>query len=124
MAFWKSGVDGISLKPAIFFGLGLPAARQIKVTAWALVQPFPGLNFPWPVPLVTPLATAQLMALWNSWDLGMSVNSLVIFTSGLPLERYRKVTIWSRVQVFPGANYLVLMPLVMLFCTAHKTASA
>ena len=36
--------------------------------------------------------------------------------------RYRNVTIWLREQVASGANSVSLMPEVILFSTAHKTA--
>ncbi len=109
---------------AMALGSGSPAARQINVTAWALVQPFAGRKWPLPSPTVILFSTAQLIALRNSSDLGMSVNWSVTVTSGLFLERYRKVTIWSLVQVLPGLNLLPPVPAVMLMSTAHFTGVA
>ena len=37
--------------------------------------------------------------------------------------RYKKVTIWARVQVSFGLNVVSLVPLVMPCCTAQATAA-
>lgn len=37
--------------------------------------------------------------------------------------RNRKVTIWARVQTMSGPKVVALVPAVMLFSTAHSTAS-
>ena len=49
-----------------------------------------------------------------------SVSDTAYFTK----KRYRKVTIWARVQVASGANLLSPTPSVIPFSTAHWTASA
>ena len=37
--------------------------------------------------------------------------------------RYRKVTIWARVQLSPGLKVVAVVPLVTPLATAHMTAS-
>ena len=39
-----------------------------------------------------------------------------------PNARYRKVTIWARLQTVLGPKLVALRPLVMPFSTAHSTA--
>ena len=41
-----------------------------------------------------------------------------------PRQRYRKVTIWARVQLVLGLKVVSLVPLVTPFSTAHWTAPA
>ena len=41
----------------------------------------------------------------------------------LPRQRYRKVTIWARVQSSSGPKVVAEVPTVMPFPTAHSTAS-
>ena len=43
---------------------------------------------------------------------------------GVYLARYRKETIWARLQVVFTPKMLALMPLVMPFSTAHLTAGS
>ncbi len=44
--------------------------------------------------------------------------------SRVPAARYRKVTVWARVTVISGAKVVALVPEVMPFETAQRTASA
>ena len=41
----------------------------------------------------------------------------------LPIQRYRKVTVCARVQGSSGLNVVSEVPAVILFSTAHSTAS-
>ena len=50
------------------------------------------------------------------WSLGM-----ILFYSAK--ARHRKVTIWARVQVVPGAKVVAVVPLVTPWFTAQFTAS-
>lgn len=122
MAFWKSALAGMSLKAVLTCTSGRPAARHRKVTIWARVQPLSGENLPPPVPVVTPLAAAQLMAFWKSELVGISVKAPLIGPSGRPTARHRKVTIWARVQPLSGENFPPPVPVVTPFSTAQFMA--
>ncbi len=54
----------------------------------------------------------------------MSVKEFVAVGSGEPLARHKKVKICALLQVASGENVALLVPLVMFFSTAHRTASA
>ena len=54
----------------------------------------------------------------------MSVKGFATVGSGEPLAHHRKVKICALLQVALGENVVLLVPLVMFFSTAHRTASA
>lgn len=52
-------------------------------------------------------------------------HTLILLTKPAYLKkRYRKDTIWARVQVLLGLKVVALVPLVMPFSAAHRTALA
>ena len=81
-----------------------------------------GENFPLPVPLVIPLATAQLMAFRKSELEGISLKELLTGTFGLPAARHRKVTISARVQPLSGENLPPPVPVVKTLEAAQLMA--
>ena len=54
----------------------------------------------------------------------MSMKGFVSAGSGEPLARHKKVKICALLQVAPGEKTVLLVPLVIFFSTAHRTASA
>ena len=70
-----------------------------------------------------PRSTAQRTASQKLSEELTSEKLAAVAAVGHPQARQRKVTIWNLVQPSPGENVDTPVPLVMLFLTAHITAS-
>lgn len=92
------------------------------MTICARVQSAAGENFLSPVPPVMLFCAAHATASAKYALVGTSLKLLPL-TEGEPAARYKKVTVWARFTVAFGAKVSALVPLVMPFSTAHRTAS-
>ena len=92
------------------------------MTICARVQPSAGLNVVADVPLVTPFSTAHATAPAQKESAATSVKPLTVL-GAVPIVRYRKVTLWPRVQVLLTPKVPSAKPLVMPFSSVQATVS-
>ena len=81
-----------------------------------------GLNVVADVPLVTPFSTAHATASAQKESAATSVNPFTV-VGAVPIARYRKVTLWPRVQVLLTPKVPSARPLMIPFSSAYATAS-
>ena len=111
-------MKGCAVRP----GVGWSISRHRKVTTWARLQSRVGPNWVALMPEVMPVSTAHRTAFSYQLPFCTSVKTLLlIFGSGHPAARQRKVTTWARLQICVGPNSVALMPEVMPSPTAQRT---